>query len=263
MRWALAGITLGALVGALRWAPAAWLASWIDAASGGRLLLAEAAGTIWDGSAVLVLAGGPGSRDASALPGRLSWSLRPAANGLVLRARQPCCLAGELALQVHPGWSGLAVRYAPAAQGGAGTSIGHWPAAWLAGLGTPWNTLRPGGILRASSSGLSLRWHDGRARVEGALVLDIDDLSTRVSPLPVLGSYRLLLTGSASGAEVARIALGTREGALQLRGSGQWSALGLRFRGEARAAAGDEAALANLLNLIGQRQGALSVITIG
>ncbi|MGE4050638.1 MAG: type II secretion system protein N, partial [Piscinibacter sp.] len=38
---------------------------------------------------------------------------------------------------------------------------------------------------------------------------------------------------------------------------------GVRFRGEARAAPGEEAPLANLLNIIGRRDGARSVISIG
>jgi general secretion pathway protein N len=38
---------------------------------------------------------------------------------------------------------------------------------------------------------------------------------------------------------------------------------GVRFRGEARANEGDESALTNLLNIIGRRDGARSVISIG
>jgi general secretion pathway protein N len=37
----------------------------------------------------------------------------------------------------------------------------------------------------------------------------------------------------------------------------------VRFRGEASSAAADEAALSNLLNIIGRRNGAKSVISIG
>jgi general secretion pathway protein N len=37
----------------------------------------------------------------------------------------------------------------------------------------------------------------------------------------------------------------------------------VRFRGEASAAGGNEAALSNLLNIIGKRQGARSAISIG
>ena len=50
---------------------------------------------------------------------------------------------------------------------------------------------------------------------------------------------------------------------MKLSGNGTWGPGGVRFRGEASAAATDEAALSNLLNIIGRRDGAKSVITIG
>jgi hypothetical protein len=75
MRWAAAGVLLGSLVAGLVFAPASWLASALSGASGQRLLLADARGTVWQGSAVMVLTGGEGSHDASALPGRLHWTL--------------------------------------------------------------------------------------------------------------------------------------------------------------------------------------------
>jgi general secretion pathway protein N len=57
--------------------------------------------------------------------------------------------------------------------------------------------------------------------------------------------------------------LETLEGSLQLSGSGQWVGERLHFRGEATAAPDREAALANLLNIIGRRSGARSLISIG
>ena len=69
LRWAIAGAVVGAAVALVAFAPAAWLARWVAAVSGERVLLADARGTVWAGSAVAVLTGGPGSRDASALPG--------------------------------------------------------------------------------------------------------------------------------------------------------------------------------------------------
>jgi general secretion pathway protein N len=57
--------------------------------------------------------------------------------------------------------------------------------------------------------------------------------------------------------------LATREGSLQLSGSGRWNGSALRFDGEARAAPGREDALSNLLNIIGRRDGARSLITLG
>ena len=75
VRWAIVGAIVGVLVGLIAFAPASWLASAIASASGHRLVLADARGTIWSGSAVTVLAGGPDSRDATYLPGRLEWTL--------------------------------------------------------------------------------------------------------------------------------------------------------------------------------------------
>ena len=55
----------------------------------------------------------------------------------------------------------------------------------------------------------------------------------------------------------------TMEGALQLSGSGRWVGSRLRFTGEASAAPGQEAQLANLLNLLGRRQGNRALISLG
>ena len=258
MRWALGGALLGGAVAAVAFAPATWLASAMASASGERLLLADARGTVWSGSAVLVLTGGAGSRDASALPGRLQWTLAPEGLGLALRARHACCINGELQLHLRPRLAGVRVEL-PAAQG----AIGQWPASWLVGLGTPWNTMQPSGSLQLSSPGLSLESVQGRWRFNGQAVLELGSISSRLSTLPVLGSYRLQLLGDAAGGESAQVQLSTISGALQLSGSGQWAASRLRFNGQAAAAEGSEAALSNLLNIIGRRKGALSLISIG
>jgi general secretion pathway protein N len=142
-------------------------------------------------------------------------------------------------------------------------AIGQWPAAWLVGLGTPWNTLQPSGSLRLSSSGLTLERVQGRWLFSGQAELELAAMASRVCTLDVLGSYRLALHGDAARGVAATVQLSTTEGALQLGGSGQWSASKLRFTGQASAAPGAEAALSNLLNIIGRRQGALSLISIG
>mgnify|MGYP006994992472 CR=1 FL=1 len=71
-------------------------------------------------------------------------------------------------------------------------------------------------------------------------------------------------TGPAIGSSAGGIgALETLEGALQLSGSGRWVGSRLHFNGAATAAPGREEALANLLNIIGRRSGARSIISIG
>ncbi|MBU6260999.1 MAG: type II secretion system protein N [Burkholderiales bacterium] len=266
--WAVAGSLLGGVVALVLFAPANWLASALAGASDGRLLLADARGTVWDGSARLVLTGGPGSRDASTLPGRLDWRLGLDGAALGLRARQACCIDGELHLRLVPGFARLRIELpAPAARrpGAAPPVLGSWPASWLVGLGTPWNTLQPSGAMQLSSPGMALELVAGRWRFSGHAVLELRGIASRVSTLAELGSYRIDLQGDAGA--TATLALVTLRGALQLAGSGQLLGSGaastLRFTGQASAAPGSEGALGGLLNIIGQRRGALSVISIG
>jgi general secretion pathway protein N len=260
-RWVIAGVLLGLVLALLVFAPAAWLAQGVASATQGRLLLSDARGTVWRGSAVVVLTGGAGSRDASALPGRLGWTLGLDGAALALRARQACCIDGELLLRLVPGLGRLRLEL-PGTAGAAPAPVGRWPAAWLVGLGTPWNTLQPSGTLQLSSSGFAAEAVQGRWIFSGQAQLQLRGLASSLSTLEELGSYRLDLVGDARG-DATQIQLQTLQGALQLTGSGQWGASRLRFNGQASAAPGSEAALGNLLNIIGRRQGALSLISIG
>ncbi|RZS53085.1 type II secretion system protein N [Sphaerotilus mobilis] len=273
-RWAIWGAGVGTLLTAVVFAPARWLADAVEQASRGQVQLADARGTVWSGDAVLVLGAGSGSRDASALPGRLTWTLRPSlaeGAGLALNLRQDCCLRNTLQLRVLPGWArvrvqvlGLAESGQPApAEADGLTWLAQWPAAWLAGLGTPWNTLQPGGALRLSAQGLQLEWAAGRFAMTGQTSLELRDFSSRLATLPRLGSYRIAISADPAQAGTAQVVLSTLDGALLLSGQGSWSASGLRLRGEASAAQGDEAALSNLLNIIGRRDGARSLLSIG
>ena len=258
-RWSVAGVVIGALVGLVVFAPAAWLASAVASATSQRVLLTDARGTVWNGSALPVLSGGPGSRDAAALPGRLEWKLAWRGLGAELRARQACCLRGEVRALVRGGFGRFTVQVQP----GESNTIGQWPSAWLTGLGTPWNTLQLGGALRLTSPGLTVEWVQGRVRFTGEASLDVANASSRITTLDTLGSYRLTLRGDAARGDAATVSLITVDGALRLSGQGEWTGTGLRFRGEAQAAEGSETALNNLLNIIGRRQGTRSVISIG
>lgn len=254
-RWAIWGAALGAFAGLVAFAPAAWLAQGLHVGSDGRLLLADARGTVWSGSAVPVLTAGAGSRDAAALPGRLHWALGWRDGAAELRLQHACCLRGEQVLRLHPGFGRLRVELPASPE-----PIGQWPAGWLAGLGTPWNTLQLDGELILRSGGLNLESVQGRWRIDGRVTLLAGDIASRISTLPVLGSYRLEVIGDADG---ARLNLATQDGALRLQGSGQWAGQAMRFRGDARAEPGSERALDNLLNIIGRRTGELSLISIG
>lgn len=250
--WATLGLGSGVLAACTAFAPAAWLAQGLAQASEGRLQLLQARGTLWQGSGQLLLTGGPGSRDQAALPGTVSWQISPGLRGLQARLVADCCTPSPLELQAQWGLEGLRITL--------GDQASQWPAAVLAGLGTPWNTLQPQGQLVLETRALQLQWAAGRMRLQGQAQVDARAMSSRLSTLRPMGSYRLQVQGG----DVPSLTLATLEGDLRLSGSGQWVGQRLRFAGEASAASPErEAALANLLNIIGRRHGARSIITVG
>jgi general secretion pathway protein N len=87
---------LGALSSVLAFAPARWLAAAVQQGSRGQVLLEDARGTVWSGSAQLILTGGAGSVDAATLPSRLGWSLKPGLTGVALQLSASCCLPQPL-----------------------------------------------------------------------------------------------------------------------------------------------------------------------
>ncbi|HYE40428.1 MAG TPA: type II secretion system protein N [Ramlibacter sp.] len=249
--WAWGGAAAGLLVVVVAFAPARWLAAGLEAASRGHVLLADVRGTVWGGSGRLVLTGGPGSTDAAALPGRVAWELGPRWNGAAARLHATCCTPQPVPVRIRLRAGGLALA--------VGDSASQWPAHITAGLGTPWNTLQFDGDLRLSTQGLSVEWIEGRPVVAGRAELVALRVASRLSTLRPMGSYRITLQGGTP----AGLRLETLEGSLRLTGSGQWVGSRLRFRGEASAAPDREAALANLLNIIGRRNGPRSIISIG
>ena len=242
---------LGLLIALVLFAPARWLASALVNASAGHVLLDDPQGTVWNGSARLLLAGGSGSNDIAALPGRIEWRIRPAWGGADAQLAAGCCIAQPLAVRGRLRWGGGQLL--------VGDHRSQWPAAVLAGLGTPWNTLQIDGDLLLATQGLSVEWLEGQLAMAGRAELTASRVSSRLSTLKPMGSYRITLNGGSS----STLQLDTLEGALLLTGTGQWVGSRLRFSGTASAAPDREAALSNLLNIIGRRSGARSIITIG
>ena len=261
MRWAVVGAVLGLLTAIVLWAPAAWLAKAVASATNDRLLLADARDSLWNGSARVILSPGEGSRDASELPQRLGWTLRPAwldgGPGVRLTLDQSCCIKPGAPMTASFGMDRLTVRLPDA------TPEQPWirlPAAWLAGLGTPWNTLAPDGVIVVSAQGFVFEGKGKTIGVNGLAQVELRDFSSRLAQVSPLGSYRMSLVG---GGTAPQLILTTIQGPLQLSGQGSLGATRTQFQGEATAAPGSEAALANLLNIIGRRQGARSIISVG
>jgi general secretion pathway protein N len=232
-------------------APARWLTAILQQGLNERLLFEDARGTVWNGSARLVLGGGSGSTDSATLPGRLKWVIRPTWSGIVADLQADCCTPQPWRWSLAPRWGGVNLTLAD--------SLSQWPARWLTGLGTPWNTVRAEGQLVLSTQGLSVEWVSGRLLIEGRAQLDATQISSRLSTLKPMGSYRVTLVGGAT----TSLALETLEGSLQLSGSGQWVGSKFRFDGLASAAPERLDALSNLLNIIGRRDGARAIIKVG
>lgn len=255
-RSAVIGLLCGLVISLVVMAPARWLNGTVIDLTGGRLRWHDIQGTVWSGSAQWALSDGMESKNELAIPGRISWAwsihLQPRPT-LELQLSMPCCSANPISAQLV--WADslpqLMVQDIPA------TSPLRIPAKLLSALGAPMNSLQPEGTL--ALSGQSIRVPLRNASWSGQLQLDIENLQSSISTLQTLGSYRLQIQG---GSETT-LELSTIKGGLILQGQGQLLGGRWHFQGFGQASPENEAALSNLLNIIGRRQGSRSIIQIG
>ncbi|HEY7742934.1 MAG TPA: type II secretion system protein N [Burkholderiales bacterium] len=235
----LLAVLAAAVTAAVR-APAAWVGDSLESRS--RLRLIDARGTVWNGSAMLGVSDG---RQVLLVPGRLSWRIGLAAigSGRVTAEIAHPAVPAPLALTVAP--RSIAMK--------AGQS--ELPAALLVALGTPFNTVRPGGAL-------NLRWTDlefGSGTLSGGLQIEWREAQSALSPVAPLGSYRLQITGSG---ETARIQLDTLRGPLRLQGGGTVKGGRISFKGVASADAEMRPALIGLISVLGRRVGDEAILAL-
>ena len=251
--WALAGVLLGVLATVVFYAPASWLAAAVAQASGGKVVLAQPEGRVWNGSARLLLV--PGGQKPVLLPQRLRWTAKYTGLGLQLRLLPECCATRPMVLDLRPGWRAHEARIQDLDM--------RLPATLLAGLGTPFNTLGfdDSVLLRSPDVKLQLPRAGGKNaawQLQGQAQMQLLQLSSSLATLPALGSYQVDIAGGKN----TEVKLSTLEGALQLQGAGGWRNGHFGFEGQASAALGYEESLANILNVIGQRAGAVSVFRL-
>jgi len=202
----------------------------------GEIELADAQGTLWNGSArAIVAAAGP-----QATLDSVRWHLLPAR-----------IASGRLAFALDasgPGLDGHAeVERGPGAFGARAVSL-RGDAAALAAfvpLAAGW---RPEGAITLAAPAIA--W-DGR-EAHGEARLEWRGAALAISNVRPLGSYRM--EARADGGP-ARISLTTLEGPLHLAGTGTFTPPdALAFAGDARAEGPSAAALEPLLNLLGPRR---------
>ena len=234
--WSLVAAALVYLIGLLAMAPATLIDARLRDATGGRLRLAEARGTIWSGSGRLEF------RDASRQSGiakHLGWRVRPAH---LLRGRLRC----EVSFDHAP--RHFSVTLTPSAFEVAEADL-SLPAATL-GLAEP--------RLAALELTGDVLLHVDRLAIaseatQGHALLQWRSAGSTLTPVSPLGDYELRLEGDGA---VIRGSLRTLRGPLQLEGLGSWTpGRTPDFRGTAVVPPQHQQQLSPLLRLIAVERG--------
>lgn len=259
--YAVLGLAV-ALVTMLATAPASLVDWGLEQASGGRVRLADASGSIWAGQGRLVLvdvmtesdrdqrtraARGPASLAGVVIPGTIRWhiSVLPLLIGRLQASASHESMAKPVII------SGTATRLQ--ATGGSM----QLPNVNLARLGSPWTTVRP-------IASLGVTWQPfviDHGLFNGQATLELRDVASALTPVRPLGAYRIEIDGTGAS---SRIHMSSIDGPLRLSGDGTWTARGgLRFTAYAEADESERLRLQSLLGLLGRRDGSRTMIKIG
>jgi general secretion pathway protein N len=216
--------------------PAAWITPQFAKATQGHVNLVDASGSLWHGSATVMLSAGDDVETATVLPGRVEWSTSfwsIFAGRLHMDLRETDEMPEPL--RIDASLSGATVS-------ANGIAV---PATLFRGLGAPFNTLNLQGNVYAKWT--TLRLIHGRAF--GGITVTFDDVASSVSPVRPLGSYRVEVQEEGAA---ATLDLATLKGPLLLTGRGRVGAGGTSFNGAASAVPEQRDNLAGLLNLLGR-----------
>ena len=260
--WSLLAIIV-ALVTALATAPASLVDWGLGKVTEGRVRLADAAGSIWQGRGRIVLVdvatltererrGAIGTRVAESLPGvvvpgTIRWGISPL----------PLLIGQIRASASHESMAKPAEIVGDYRRVSISPGALQLPDVSLARLGSPWNTVRP-------TTALAVNWQPiviENGRATGKATLDLSDVASALTPVRPLGAYRIAIDG---GAQATQISMTSLNGPLRLSGNGNWTpAAGLRFTAYAEADESERPRLQSLLNLLGRREGTRTMIKIG
>ncbi|WP_297487050.1 type II secretion system protein N [Ferrovum sp.] len=234
---AILGLGILVLLGMMLWQwPATALSLWASTRSGGSVRLTNEVGTLWHGSAELAVVNDQTEGD---WPGRIEWRIRPQWTGLGFSLTNATDRAGVL-VQGH--WHGGVWDLQP--------GQGYFPAQLLEGLGMPFTTLHPGGMVRVQWG--AAQWQGRELTHPWTVECFLESLTSRLSPVTPLGSYEVRAVMSRLG---THLTLATRQGPLQLRGEGEQEAGKFHFTGQASADPAQRFVLAGLLSILGKPEG--------
>ena len=260
--WALLALAV-ALGTVLVTAPASLVDWGLDRATDGRVRLADASGSIWNGRGRIVLVDTtmlterdrrsgfgrrvPASLPGVVIPGAIRWQIQPLP--LLIGRIQASAAHDSMPRPTEiTGSPGRITISAGALQ---------LPDVSLARLGSPWSTVRP-------TTSLAVNWQPvtiENGQASGRVILDLRDVASALTPVRPLGAYRISIDGGPQG---TKLAMSSLEGPLRLSGDGNWTPrTGLRFTAWAEADESERLRLQSLLNLLGRRDGARTMIKIG
>ena len=261
---------------------------YFDYLTNGKLSLTQASGTLWEGSGKLLLKANSRSTTSQGLgqdrsnsndpelliASAFSWHISPGlfpSPRLTVTVENGCCFKVPLVVSVllKNSSGDLVLKFSD--------SDSNWPAQWLGGLGAPWNTVAPKGTLMIQTRSAELALHPFSAQAPnlyGFAQITLLDLSSQLSTLEPLGTYVVKLSeplpetgqlggAGSSGGVTLHLSLETLDGRLELTGEGDWVNQHLYFNGLAKAQVGFEAALANLLSVLGPRHDNTATLKIG
>lgn len=257
--WACFGLVV-TLVVVLVYAPASMVDWGLKTATQGRVRLADASGSIWQGQGKVVLVDVVAQQrrereqpDAVlplpgvVIPGNIRWQIKvlPLLIGQIqAHARhdsmnQPLDISGTFGA---PRFSAGTIRL---------------PDVSLARLGSPWNTVQP-------TASLAVSWEpfeivDGRARAMAHI--ELRDVASALTPVRPLGAYRLDIDARKDDTTLKMSSL---EGPLRLSGDGIFNPKrGLNFTAFAEVDESERQKLQPLVRLLGRQEGDRTMIKIG
>ena len=230
--------------------PASWLGGVLASQTGCRVMLQQATGSIWQGSAALAFyepnATEGGCREPLSVTERFQWTSSCSLSSL------SCATELQFVALDKPQLISWGLKKTQ-----IGANEVKLPANVLEGLGNPWSTLRPRGQLGARWTDLVLGGILGSAGDQssqsGVIRIIISNLSSPISPIKPLGAYEI---SANIGDEGLNWSLSTTSGPLLLKGQGDLKS-GLHFDGEASASPEAQDSLIGLLALLGKREGAV------
>ncbi|MFZ6686153.1 type II secretion system protein N [Undibacterium sp. SXout11W] len=238
--WTLIAI-LSVIFSVLFFLPASWMGVLIERQTQGRLSLCDVQGSFWNGSGFIGVAAGINDSVTPLFPGRFNWKISP----FILLTQLDLELQNPEALSVPVKITGNFSEWH------VSPSALVLPTERLEGLGAPLNTIGPSGKLHLSWNNLQFMRDGLIVNAQGQLQLNLSEMASRLSPVRPLGSYKMAFDLQGTNAEINLV---TETGPMMLSGSGTVNAGHFQFSGKAWAQEGQEAKLANLLNLLGQRR---------